>query len=166
MLYAADMEFLRLIHNVRFDTPLGLMLSNPLVAASLVLFVWSLAPAIKGTVGRGFLVWLRVTWAAFLLPAVTGVLLALGGEKVASATDAGKGLTRYGLPVDPSRNWEHWMYVAFVLGSLYLIELLITERLTTRRIGLRFLPLVTFFMYGCAFMIGRVAVFPGSTPGT
>ncbi|AWT36122.1 hypothetical protein GCM10008956_01250 [Deinococcus arenae] len=160
------MEFLRQLHDLHFNTPLGILLSNPLVAASLVLFVWSVAPAVKGVVGRGFLVWLRVTWATFLLPAVTGVLLALNGEKVASATDMGKGLSRYGQPVDPSRNLEHWMYVAFVLLSLFGIEFLVASRLIDRRIGLRFLPLVTFFMYGCAFMIGRVAVFPGSTPGT
>ncbi|BBN95499.1 hypothetical protein DEIGR_101040 [Deinococcus grandis] len=166
MLYAARMEFIRRLHDLRFDTPLGILLSTPLVAACLVLFVWSLAPAIKGAVSPSFKVWLRVTWAAFLLPAVTGVLLALNGEKVASATDVGKGLSRYGYPVDPSRNGEHWMYVAFVLGSLYLIEVLMGERLVARRVGLRFLPLVTLFMYGCAFMIGRVAVLPGSTPGT
>ena len=160
------MELLRALHNLRFDTPLGLLFSNPLVAASLVLFVWSLGPAIKGIVGRAFLVWLRLTWAAFLLPAVTGVVLALGGLRVASATDAGAGTTRYGFPVDPSRDWEHWMYVAFVLLSLYIIEVLVRGRMVEHRVGLKFLPVVTLFMYGCAFMIARVAVFPGSTPGT
>lgn len=160
------MELLRALHNFRFDTPLGLFFSNPLVAASLVLFVWSLGPALKGTVGRPFLVWLRLTWAAFLLPAVTGVILALGGLKVPSATDAGSGASRYGFPVDPSRDWEHWMYVAFVLLSLYIVEVLVKGRMVEHRVGLKFLPVVTLFLYGCAFMIGRVAVFPGSTPGT
>ena len=32
--------------------------------------------------------------------------------------------------------------------------------------GLRLLPVATLFLYGCAYMVGRVAVFPGSTPGT
>lgn len=160
------MELLRTLHNLRFDTPLGLFFSNPLVAASLVLFVWSLGPAIKGTVGRGFVLWLRLSWAAFLLPAVTGVILALGGLKVASATDAGGGMTRYGFEADPSRDWEHWMYVAFVLLSLYIVEVLAGGRMVEHRVGLKFLPVVTLFLYGCAFMIARVAVFPGSTPGT
>ncbi|WP_412028477.1 hypothetical protein [Deinococcus yunweiensis] len=160
------MEWLRQIHNIRFDTPLGLFLSGPLVVAALVLFLWSVAPAVKGTVSRGFIVWLRVTWAAFLLPAVTGVVLALGGLKVASATDAGGGTTRYGFPVDPSRDWEHWMYAAFTLLTLYVIEVLIKGRVIEHRLGLKFLPVATLFMYGCTFMIGRVAVFPGSTPGT
>jgi len=160
------MEFLRLIHNFHFNTPFGIFLSTPLVVAALVLFLWSLGPAIKGRVGLGFLVWLRLTWVLTLLPAVTGIILALGGEKVASATDAGGGQTRYGYPVDPSRDWEHWMYSAFVLLSLYIIEVLVKGRMVEHRVGLRYLPLVTLFLYGCSFMISRVAVFPGSTPGT
>lgn len=160
------MDLLRLIHNARFDTPFGIFLSTPLVAATLVLFVWSVGPALRGEVRRGFLVWLRLTWALTLIPAVTGVILAVGGEKVASATDAGGGVTRYGFPVDPSRDWEHWMYTAFVLLSLYVIEVLVKGRVVEHRLGLRFLPLVTLFLYGCSFMVGRVAVFPGSTPGT
>ena len=160
------MELIRLIHNVRFDTPLGILLSTPLAVACLVLTVWSLGPAIKGRVGYPFMVWLRLTWVTFLIPGVSGVLLALGGLNVASATDAGGGVTRYGFPPDPSRNGEHWMYVAFVLLSLYIIEFLVRGRWIELRLSLRLLPLVAFFMYGCAFMIGRVAVFPGSTPGT
>lgn len=157
------MEWLRLIHGYRFDTPLGIFFSNPLVAATLVLFVWSLAPAVKGRVNVGFLVWLRVTWAAFLLPAVIGVILALDGLKVPSATPAAGGLTKYGFPVDPNRDAEHWMYAAFVLLTLYVIEVLVKGRMIEHRIGLRFLPVATLFMYGCAFMIARVAVFPGNS---
>lgn len=160
------MELIRLIHNVRFDTPLGILLSTPLTVACLILTVWSLVPAVRGRVDTPFLIWVRLTWVTLLLPGVTGILLALGGQKVASATDVGGGVTRYGFPPDPSRNGEHWMYVAFVLLSLYIIEMLSRGRWVDPRVGLRLLPLVAFFMYGCAFMIGRVAVFPGSTPGT
>ncbi|WP_369699451.1 hypothetical protein [Deinococcus sp. YIM 77859] len=83
-----------------------------------------------------------------------------------SATDVGGGVTKYGLPVDPSRNWEHWMYAGFALLSLYVTEVLLQGRLVHPRRGLRVLPVVTLFLYGCAYMVGRVAVFPGSTPGT
>lgn len=160
------MELIRLIHNVRFDTPVGLFLSTPLTVACLILTVWSLVPAIRGRVDIPFLIWLRLTWVTLLLPGVTGILLALGGLKVASATDAGNGATRYGFLPDPSRNWEHWMYVAFCLLSLYVLEVLVRGRLIEHQEGLRFLPVATLFLYGCAFMIGRVAVLPGSTPGT
>jgi hypothetical protein len=159
------MEWLRLVHGYRFDTPLGIFFSTPLVAATLVLFVWSVAPAVKGRVGAGFLVWLRVTWAAFLIPAVIGVILALDGLKVASATPAAGGLTRYGFPVDPRRDGEHWMYAVFVLLTLYVIEVLVKGRMVEHRVGLKLLPVATLFMYGCAFMIGRVAVFPGASVG-
>lgn len=160
------MDLLRAVHTFHLNTPFGIFLSTPYVVAALVLFAWSLGPALKGQVGRGFVAWLRLTWVLFLLPGVTGVLLALGGARTASATDVGGGLTRYGFPVDPSRNWEHWMYTAFCLLSLYIVEVLVGGRVVARTAGLRLLPVVTLFMYGCAFMISRVAVFPGSTPGT
>lgn len=83
-----------------------------------------------------------------------------------SATNVGGGLSKYGLPVDPSRDWEHWMYSALCLLTLYITEVLVKGRLVPHRPGLRFLPVATLFLYGCAYMIGRVAVFPGSTPGT
>jgi hypothetical protein len=160
------MEFLRLVHGYQFGSSLALLFPTPYALATLILFVWSLGPALKGTVRTGFLVWLRVTWVLTLLPAVTGVILAVGGLKVPSATDVGGGLSKYGLPADPSRNWEHWMYTAFVLLSLYVIEVLVRGRMIEHRRGLRYLPVATLFLYGCAYMIGRVAVFPGSTPGT
>jgi hypothetical protein len=166
MLYAARMEFLRLVHGYQINSPVALLFPTPYALATLVLFVWSVAPAIKGRVGPGFMVWLRLTWVLTLLPGVTGLLLALGGAKVPSATDVGKGVTKYGFPADPSRDWEHWMYAGFCLLSLYVIELMIREKLTPQRLGLRLLPVATLFLYGCAYMVGRVAVFPGSTPGT
>ncbi|GMA16816.1 hypothetical protein E5F05_16515 [Deinococcus metallilatus] len=160
------MEFLRLIHGYQFGSALALLFPTPYALATLILFLWSLGPALKGVVRTGFLVWLRLTWVLTLIPVVTGVILAVGGEKVPSATNVGGGLTKYGYPVDPSRDWEHWMYSAFALLSLYVIEVLVKGRLISHRRGLRYLPVATLFLYGCAYMIGRVAVFPGSTPGT
>ncbi|MFC4637317.1 hypothetical protein [Deinococcus hohokamensis] len=160
------MDLLRLIHGYQFGTSLALLFPTPYALATLILFVWSLAPALKGTVSRSFLVWLRVTWALTLIPGVTGVLLALGGAKVPSATNVGGGLTRYGLPYDPSRDGEHWMYAAFALLTLYLLEVLVAGRMIRHERGLKFLPVATLFLYGCAYMVGRVAVLPGSTPGT
>ena len=160
------MELLRLIHNYQFGSSLALLFPTPYALATLVLFVWSLGPALKGEVRFGFLVWLRLTWALTLIPAVTGVILAVGGAKVPSATDVGGGVSKYGLPTDPSRDWEHWMYSAFCLLTLYVIEVLVKGRTVPHRSGLRFLPVATLFLYGCAYMIGRVAVLPGSTPGT
>ncbi|WP_221089144.1 hypothetical protein [Deinococcus aquaedulcis] len=160
------MDFLQLIHGYQFPSSLALLFPTPYALATLVLFVWSIAPAVKTRVSTSFLVWLRLTWALTLIPGVTGVLLTLSGLKVPSATDVGGGATKYGYPADPSRDWEHWMYAGFCLLSLYVIEVLVKGRMIEHRDGLKFLPLVTLFLYGCAYMVGRVAVFPGSTPGT
>lgn len=171
------MDVLRLIHGYQFGSALALLFPTPYALATLVLFLWSLGPALKGEVRQGFLVWLRLTWVLTLLPVVTGVILAVGGEKVPSATRASADylrehcgqvgdLSKYCLPVDPSRDWEHWMYSAFALLSLYIIEVLVKGRLISHRRGLRYLPVATLFLYGCAYMVGRVAVLPGSTPGT
>lgn len=160
------MELLRAFHGYQFGSSLALLFPTPYALATLILMVWSVAPAVKGVVGRSFLVWLRVVWALTLIPAATGVILALGGEKVPSAVDVGGGLTRYGLPYDPSRDLEHWMYSAFALLSLYVIEVLVRGRMIEHRAGLKYLPVVTLFLYGVAYMIGRVAVLPGSTPGS
>ncbi|BDP41168.1 hypothetical protein DAETH_11370 [Deinococcus aetherius] len=171
------MEFLRLVHGYLFDTPLALLFPTPYTLSALILFVWSLGPALKRQVGRGFLVWLRVVWVLTLIPAVTGVILAVGGAKVPSAVRANTeylqencrqvgDLTRYCLPVDPSRDWEHWMYTGLALLSLYVIEVLVKGRLVEHRSGLRFLPVATLFLYGVAYMVVRVALLPGSTPGT
>lgn len=161
------MDLLRTIHDVVLPNllPVKSPFPTPLAFFSLILFIWSLGPAIKGEVRFGFLVWLRLTWAAFLIPAVTGIFLALGGAKVPSAIDVGGGQSKYGLPADPSQDKMHWMYVLFTLLSLYVIEVLIKGHLIDRRTGLRLLPVVTLFMYGCVYMIGHVATFPGSHPG-
>lgn len=157
------MDILKQIHDLSipniFPVPL---LPTPLALVSFILFLWSLGPALKQEVRFGFLVWLRLTWAALLIPAVTGVILAVGGLKVPSATDAGGGMTKYGYKVDHVRDGEHMMYAAFCLISLYVIEVLIKGRLIEHKLGLRFLPVVTLFLYGAAYMVGRVAVFPGS----
>ena len=161
------MAFLKWLHNWQVATPFALVIPTPLAIAAFVLFLWSFGPALRLRVGRPMLWWLRLTWALTLLPAVTGILLALTGSKVASAVAlAGQATTRYGYPPDPKRNGEHWMYAGFALLSLYLIELLIRGKVVSPRVGLRYLPLLTFFLWGCTFMVYRVAVLPGSTPGS
>lgn len=160
------MDLLRALHGYQFGSSLALLFPTPYALSTLILLVWSVAPAVKGVVGRSFLVWLRVVWALTLIPAATGVILALGGAKVPSAVDVGGGLTKYGLPYDSSRDLEHWMYSAFALLSLYVIEVLVRGRMIPYRSGLKFLPVATLFLYGVAYMIGRVAVLPGSTPGS
>jgi len=157
------MAFLLWLHNWQVATPFALVIPTPLAIAALVLFVWSIGPAIRLRVGRPMIWWLRLTWVLTLLPAVTGVILALGGHKVASAVAAaGEATTKYGYAPDPKRNFEHWMYAGLTVISLYIIEVIIQGKLVSPKVGLRLLPLVTFFMWGCTFMIYRVAVLPGS----
>lgn len=157
------MAFLTWLHNWQIASPFALVIPTPLAVACLVLFFWSFGPAVKLRVGRPMMVWLRFTWALTLIPAVTGIILAVSGSKVASAVAAaGHATTKYGYPPDPKRNGEHWMYAAFVVLSLYIIELMIQGRFVKREVALRYLPLVTFFMWGCSFMVYRVAVLPGA----
>ncbi|MCY1702510.1 hypothetical protein [Deinococcus sp. SL84] len=185
-------EFLKALHNFVWpDTwvavfPLLALTPTPLALATAVLFVWSLAPAFKGQVGAGFLGWLRLTWALTLLPAVTGIILAVSGGKVASAVPvdlatlpqwcqdaaAQAGLeqvTRYCQPVDPPRDLEHWMYTGFTVLSLLAVEALARDRWNGEflgvNIGLKLLPVITLFLAGCVYMIGRVAVLPGNSAG-
>ncbi|MFC4452887.1 hypothetical protein [Deinococcus sonorensis] len=161
------MAFITWLHDLQFPSAAARLFPTPLALATLVLFVWSLGPAIRGRIQPPMVWWLRLTWVLTLIPAATGVILAVGGDKVASAVAAtGRSTTRYGFPPDPSRNWEHWMYAALILASLYAIELLVQGRIIRHQTGLRLLPVATLFLYGVAYMVGRVAVFPGSTPGT
>ncbi|GGQ95012.1 hypothetical protein [Deinococcus ruber] len=156
------MAFLKWLHDLEIPSAYALLAPTPLALACLILFVWSIGPAIRLKVGRPMVWWLRLTWVLTLIPAVTGVILALGGGKVASAVAAAKGVTKYGFAPDPKRNLEHWMYAALVLLSLYAIEVLIQGKLIKPQAGLRILPVATLFLYGVAYMVGRVAVFPGS----
>ncbi len=158
------MDLLRAFHDFTFGTALAKLFPNPFTLVCFVLMLWSVAPALRGAVDRGF-VWLtRLSWLVFALYGLSGVALALSGLKVASAVaEAGKTVTKYGFLPDAKRNPEHWMYSVFALGSLFFIEVLIAGKLIDRRRGLYFLPVVTLFLWGCAYMIGRVAVFPGES---
>lgn len=158
------MELLKLIHNFSLPNPFPFVspFNTPLALFTFVLFVWSLVPAIKLHVSHGFLWCLRANWVLFGIMAITGMLLSLSGLKVASATDVGGGVTRYGFRVDPIRDSEHIMYTAFCVLSLYAIEVLIKGQVLERKTALRILPAVTLFLYGAAYMVGRVAVFPGN----
>ena len=168
------MDVLRAFH----DYKLFWLWPTPFALCCFVLMIWSVLPALRGRMDRGF-VWLtRLSWAVFALYGVSGIILALSGQKVASAvatTDAriidicakagisvSGGVTRYCFPPDPQRNLEHWMYTSFCLVSLYLIGRIIAGTLVERRLGLRYLPLVTLFLWGAAYMIWRVAVLPGN----
>lgn len=179
-------EFIRALHNLIWPdawvaaVPLLALAPTPLALAATVLFVWSLAPAFKGQVGAGFLGWLRLTWALTLLPAVTGIILAVSGGKVASSIPAPAAvqqelcgqvanLTRYCFPADPPRDLEHWMYTGFTVLSLLAVEALARDRWNGEflgvNIGLKLLPVITLFLAGCVYMIGRVAVLPGNSVG-
>lgn len=187
-------EFLKAVHGYSFPfsadlmdaVPLLALIPGPLALTSLVLFIWSLAPAFKGEVGAGFVAWLRLTWVLTFIPMVTGIALAVSGGKVASSVLAPTGtdfgteclnyaarngwatetLTRYCLPVDPARDLEHWMYTSFTLLSLLAVEALARRRWDGNflgvGLGLKLLPVITLFLYGCVYMIGRVAILPGN----
>ncbi|MDO4263900.1 MAG: hypothetical protein Q4C67_06865 [Deinococcus sp.] len=180
-------DFLKALHNFVWPdswvnaVPLLSLTPTPLALATAVLFVWSLAPAFKGQVGAGFLGWLRLTWVLTLFPAVTGVILAVGGGKVASSVVAPAAvqqelcgqvanLTRYCRPVDPPRDLEHWMYTGFTVLSLLAVEALARDRWNGEflgvNLGLKLLPVLTLFLAGCVYMIGRVAIYPGNSVGT
>ncbi len=160
------MEFLRQIHDFQFNSSWAFLFPTPYALITLILFLLSIWPAIIGRVGPAFLVALRLAWLMTFIPAITGIILAVAGGKVPSATNAGGGLSKYGYPIDPSRNLEHWMYAGLAIFSLYFIEVVVKGKVIETKVGTRFLPIITLFLYGCAYMISRVAVFPGSTPGT
>lgn len=159
------MDLLRTLHGYQ-GIPFFLFVT-PFAFTTFVLFVWSGVVAARGQVDRGFRAWLGLTWLTFLIPAVTGVILALSGSKVASAVDIGGGKTRYGLPYDPTQEFMHLLYPGFALLTLLLIVPLLRGQLPllSERRRLWILPVATLFLYGCAYMAGFVAVFPGSTPG-
>lgn len=156
------MDLLRAFHDLTFNTPYAKLAPNPFTLVCLILMIWSVVPAIRGVVDVGFTFVTRLSWAVFLLFGASGIVLAATGLKVPSAVvEAGKTVTKYGFLPDPKRNLEHSMYAVFALASLYFIEVLIAGKVIERRKGLYFLPVVTLFLWGCAYMVGRVAVFPG-----
>lgn len=160
-----DMDLLRTLHGYQ-GIPFPLFVT-PFAFTTFILFVWSVVVAARGRPDRGFRAWLGLTWVTFLLPALTGLILALNGGKVASAVDIGGGRTRYGLPYDPTQEFMHLLYPGFALLTLLLLGPLLRAQLPllSERRRLWILPVATLFLYGCAYMAGFVAVFPGSTPG-
>lgn len=159
------MDLLRALHGYSFNFDAAFLAPNPFALASLILFVWSFWMLRRSAVTSSFVAGVRLTWLTFLLPALTGIVLTLGGGKVPSAVDVGGGKTKFGTPYDPTQEGMHWLYGGFGLLSLIVIELLIRGEFIERRLGLKMLPVVTLFMYGCAYMVGHVAFYPGSTPG-
>lgn len=163
------MDFLRQLHDLMiagFPVPL---FPTPFALLTLVLFLWSLWVAYKGEVTPAFRLWVRLNWLWLALMALTGTLLALSGAKVPSAIDLGGGVTKYGQPFDPTQEGMHLLYSGFALLSLLVLEAMLSgkipEEVLPRRKLLWLLPVVTLFLYGCAYMAGFVASFPGSTPG-
>lgn len=156
------MEVLRMLHGYQFNSEWALFFPTPFSLVTLVLFVWSLGPLLHKTIRPWYVVWLRLTWGFFLLPAVLGTALLIDGRQVPSATDLGEGFSKYGLPVDENRTLEHLMYSLFALVSLYLLELMIKGQLLKPQLVYKIMPVVTLFLYGVAYMIGRTAVLPGN----
>ncbi|AFZ68748.1 hypothetical protein [Deinococcus peraridilitoris] len=159
------MEFLREVH--RFALPLPII-GHHLVLLTMVLFLWSMVFLRRTVVPAGFVRALRVTWLAGAVNTLAGIGLALMGLRVPSSVPAspGSNVTAFGYPVDPVRHAEHYMYAGFFVLSLFLMELLIAGKVVKPAIGLRFMPLLTFFLLGVAYMSVRVAYLPGATPGS
>lgn len=160
------MDLLRAFHAydfIRVSSAWIILVPNPFALACLLFMFWSFAIAAKGQFSHAFRTGVRGMWALFLLYGASGVLLSLGGAKVASAVAvAGKAVTKYNFPPQAKRDPEHWMYTAFVLLSLFAIEALIAGKLMDEQKSARVLPAVTLFMWGAALMIVRVAVVPAA----
>lgn len=158
------MDLLRALH--RFDfmnvpSPWVILLPDPFTVCCFLLMLWSFGVAFRGQFSHAFRVAVRGLWVLFGVYGVSGVLLSLSGLKVASAVAlAGKNVTRYGFPPQAKRDPEHWMYAAFVLLSLFVIEALMAQKLLDEKKSARVLPVVTLFMWGAAVMIVHVAVVP------
>ena len=139
----------------------------------LIQTVWSLYFVVRPTSSvRAFLTYNRLLSVLVGFITLSGVALSLMGLKTPIAT---KGIkpgdsivcgTQACQPLDPSRNWEHWMYTAFIVLSLVFVEVLLSGRLVERKVGARFLGIAAFFAFGAAVMVVRVTFLPGSTPGT
>ncbi len=160
------MDLLRTFHSYDFiqvTSPWVVLVPNPFALATLLVMFWSFGAAFKGQISHGFRVAVRGMWVLFGLYGVSGVLLSLGGAKVASAVAlAGKTVTKYGFAPQAKRDPEHWMYTGFVLLSLFALEALLSGKLVGEKKAARLLPVVTLFMWGAALMIVRVAVVPGN----
>ena len=160
------MNVLREIH--RFALPLP-GFGHHLVLLALLLALVSFFMVLRPGVPALFAWLLRLNWLAYAVNALTGIALAVMGQKVPSATldrvVDGHKLSAFGLPLDSSRTFDHYMYTAFCLLTLYALEVLIAGRLIKEGWLRRVLFVVaTVFLFGCAFMAVRVAFYPGTTP--
>ena len=158
------MDLLRAFHDFTFGTALAKLFPNPFTLVCLVLMVWSVAPALRGAVDRGF-VWLtRLSWLVFALYGLSGVVLALSGPQGGERGGrSGQDRHQVRLPARPQAQPGTLDVQRLRAGQLVFHRSLIAGKLIDRRRGLYFLPVVTLFLWGCAYMIGRVAVFPGES---
>lgn len=134
--------------------------------------IWSLFYLVRPESStRAFLFYNRILSVLIGIFTLSGVALALMGLKTPIATPGlkpGDSIvcgTQACQPLDPSRNWEHWMYTSFMVLSLVLVEVLLSGRFMERKVGARYLGLAAFFAFGAAVMVVRVVFLPGSTPG-
>ena len=161
-------DFLRSIHSS--SIALGILFPAFLF---LIQTVWSLYFVVRPASSvRAFLTYNRLLSVLVGIITLSGVALSLMGLKTPIATPGvkpGDSMVCGTLacqPLDPSRNWEHWMYTAFIVLSLVFVEVLLSGRLVERKVGARFLGIAAFFAFGAAIMVMRVVFLPGSTPGT
>lgn len=160
------MDFLRAVHAFALPVP---GIGHHLVFLATLLFVVSLFMALRPGVPALFVWLLRLNWLAYGINALTGLILALSGQKVPSATVKemvnGRAVSPIGFLVDPHRQFDHYMYAAFALVTLYALEVLIAGKLV-KDTPLRRLLFVTatFFLVGVAYMGVRTAYLPGTNP--
>lgn len=140
-----------------------------------VQWVWSLSFLWRPVWVGGFMFLSRILFFLVGILAVSGIGLAFMGLHVPIATVGARpdlsvvcnrSSTLDCLPWDPSRQWEHLMYGAFLVLSSVAVEALYRGTLMEKRQGLRWIPLATLFAFGCAVRVGQVAYLPGATPGT
>lgn len=131
----------------------GVYLAIPLIVLFLIQLVWSFflwkveAPTV------GFQWVYRALWTISVATGILGVLFAMAGFKIPVAK------------IDPSRQWEHGMYGAFVILTL-VAEYFILGGVLPFKKGVRWVWLAALFGAAVAFRAIQVAYIPGATLGT
>lgn len=155
------MEFLQTLHD------LSLWLGTLFVLLLfLVQTLWGVWLLIRPNTDLNAFKWFNRGIAVYIgIISISGILLSLLGKKVPVATVGSKPNLSASCdptgqicqPLDPNRNWEHWMYASFIILSLALLEWLVSGKHISKQIGARLTAVVAFFAFGAAFMVARVA---------